>query len=231
MSDLNHDEPLLTTAPWFKISKIYTPFLNEKIKLYAHLGNEMNFAKGDHVLNVGDIPAGVFYIASGSLDLNIISCNGSEKILVVAEKHYFLGVEILFHGQPAQYNAIAKTDIKIYFFEKNTFFQIMQQDFDIAYDIMYDMAVRVRVLANQLEDTLFHTTFQRVVKILYFCSVLQENQNFKMSQNELAALIGIHRVSLASVIAELKHNNIIETKYGKIVVKDIHGLKELVLRI
>jgi len=228
MSDLvNREEPFLTTAPWFKLSKRNKPFLNDKINIYAHLGKHKTFVKGDYIFKVGDIPDGVHYIDSGTVELNIFSDNGSEKILLVAEEYYFLGDEILFHGQPVQYNAIAKTQVRTYMFDKHVFINILKNDFDIAYDIMYDMAVRVRVLANQLQDALFLSIFDRVVKNLYFCSTLQENQNFKISQNQLAAMIGVHRVSIANVISELKHRNIIETKYGKIIVKDIVNLKKL----
>ena len=74
----------------------------------------------------------------------------------------------MFHNQPALYNAYAVTDVKALIFPKNTMLKILHDDFMISYFIMYSMALRVRVLANQIGDVLFRSTMEKVVRVLYY---------------------------------------------------------------
>ncbi|WP_088225267.1 Crp/Fnr family transcriptional regulator [Desulfosporosinus sp. FKB] len=227
----NSEESIITTSPLFKLSKIKESSLSKKIGQYEKFAILETFAKGKSIIHLGEIPTGVYYIKSGTVNITIRSRNGLEKVLLLADRHYFLGAEILFHGQPAQYSAIVKNQVETYWFERNTFFDIIKNDFDIAKDVMYDMALRARILAREIEDILYFSTFEKVIKLLFYCSTLQAQSPFKISQHDLSALLGVHRNSLGNVIAELKQRGIVDTEYGNILIKDSVTLKELVMTI
>jgi DNA-binding transcriptional regulator YhcF (GntR family) len=59
---------------------------------------------------------------------------------------------------------------------------------------------------------------------------MENNDNFAISHKNLATIVGAHRVSITNVIAELKEAGIVETQYGKIIIKDKIALKELVFQ-
>lgn len=219
----------LTTSPWFKLSKQGQDHLFAKLDSYTHLGAERNYKKGSKLLTVGDVPPGLFYIKKGLVQTMVLGKNGTEKILTISQKNCFIGEEILFHNQPALYTATAITDVKAYVFEKNTFLRILKDDFDISYFIMYEMSIRVRVLANQIEDLLYRSTFEKVCRVLCYYAEMEEGKIVPVSHQNLATIVGTHRVSITNVLDQLKEKGIISCEYGKICIEDKQGLKKMAL--
>lgn len=224
------EDAFITTSPWLKLSGADRPNLRKKMDSYTNLAIEKTFSKGSCLINAGDVLGGVYYLKDGTVQVSLVGKNGLEKILTLSSEDYFLGEEILFHHQPALYSAFALTDVRVYLFPKHTFLNILRNDFEVAHCIMYGMAIRVRVLANQIEDLLFRSTFEKVVRTLFYYSVMENNDNFAISHKNLATIVGAHRVSITNVIAELKEAGIVETQYGKIIIKDKIALKELVFQ-
>lgn len=64
--------------------------------------------------------------------------------------------------------------------------------------------------------------------ISFYWIVLPFTQNFLRSHNDLATIIGAHRVSITNVISELKKQGILETKYNRIIIKNKNALKKIV---
>lgn len=227
------DDTFFTTSPWFKLSKNckhYNNYLKDKINEYIKLGIKKTYNKDSQSLIAGDIPQGVFYIERGVVQTTVVGRNGTEKILSISGKGCFIGEEILFHNQPALYNAFAITDVEVYMFERNAFLKILEKDFIMSYEIMYSMAIRVRVLANQIEDLLFRSTLEKVCRVLYYYAEMSHKASIPISHQNIATLIGVHRVSVSNVLAELKEEGIVSSEYGKIIIKNKEALKEIIFK-
>lgn len=225
---INNEEAFISTSPWLTLNKTDKYSLNKKLSGYINLAIKKKYAKGSYLFNAGEILEGVYFLKEGIVQGSIIDKNGTEKILTFNDESCFLGEEILFHHQPVLYNACALTDVEAYIFENHVFLNILKEDFELSYYVMYSMAIRVRVLANQIEDLLFRSTLEKVARILYYYSTIEENGNFAISHRNLATIVGAHRVSITNVIAKLKENGIVETQYGKIIIKDKKALQEMV---
>lgn len=60
-------------------------------------------------------------------------------------------------------------------------------------------------------------------------SSMSKVQSFKISQHELATILGIHRVSLSDVISDLRQKGIVATQYGEIIIKNPEALQKLIV--
>lgn len=224
----NNEKAFITTSPWLSLSNVDKMSLQSKMLGYTKLAKKKKYNKGSYLFNAGDMLEEVYFLKEGIVQGSIIDINGTEKILTFSDEFCFLGEEVLFHHQPVLYNAYAVTDIEAYIFAGDVLINILKENFDLSYYLMCSMAIRVRVLANQIEDILFRSTLEKVVRILYYYSSMEEKNNFTIAHRNLAAIVGAHRVTITNVIAELKEQGIVETEYGKIIIKDKNALKEMV---
>lgn len=192
--------------------------------------NGKRYKKGSYLIYAGDIPDGLFFVKEGIVEGCVVDENGTEKILTISYRNSFLGEEVLFHHQPVIYYAKAVTDVVAYFFDQNIMLNILKEDFELTQSIMYSMAIRVRVLANQIDQLMFRSTYEKVIRTLYYYSSMNETNNFAISHRILASIVGAHRVSITNVIGVLKEKGIVDTKYGKIIIKDQQALKEMAFK-
>lgn len=221
------EKALMSTSPW-----LYSKGTegSEKILKYEHFAIKKKYKKGSYLIYVGDIPEGLYFVKEGVVEGCVVDQNGTEKILTISYKNTFLGEEVLFHHQPVIYYAKAVTDVVAYYFDQNTILNILKEDFEITQSIMYSMAIRVRALANQIDQLMFYSTYEKVLRTLYYYSSMKDTNDFAISHRVLASIVGAHRVSITNVIGTLKELGIVDTQYGKIIIKDEEKLKEMVFK-
>lgn len=224
---LESEKALISTSPWLYTKESKS---SERILKYEKWAIKKRYKKGSYLIYAGDIPDGLFFVKEGIVEGCVVDENGTEMILTISYRNSFLGEEVLFHHQPVIYYAKAVTDVVAYFFDQNIMLNILKEDFELTQSIMYSMAIRVRVLANQIDQLMFRSTYEKVIRTLYCYSSMNETNNFAISHRILASIVGAHRVSITNVIGVLKEKGIVDTKYGKIIIKDQQALKEMAFK-
>ncbi|MGI6225499.1 MAG: Crp/Fnr family transcriptional regulator [Peptococcales bacterium] len=193
------------TAIWEK----YFPFSSEQREL----------KKGDYLLHIGEILQGVYFVKKGKIRSNLLGPDGAVKIFAITCEGCVFGEQLIFHDQPSLFEAVVLEDTEVYFFDKRTMFEIIKKDFEINMFIMRSIAVRSRNLACQLEDVSLRSIAQSICRILYAlcCHQAQvnktiENLSIKISHQDLANMLGIHRVSVTNNLNILKKQGVLDYK-------------------
>lgn len=210
----------LSTAIWEK----YLPFSSEKKDLQ----------KGDYLLHVGEVLAGLYFVKKGKIRSNLLGMDGSLKVISMTCEGCIFGEQFIFHEQPSLFEAQALEDAEVYFFDKQKTFEIIKKDFEINLFLIKSLAIRSRNLACQLEDVSLRNIAQSISRILYAlcCHEAQtknitSNFTIKLSHQDLANMLGIHRVSVTKNLNILKKQGILDHKYEKIIIKNIAKLKNI----
>lgn len=229
---MGEHDALLTTSPWVKSQFLKSENMSEKdLALVQRVGEKKNYSKGAIITGMGSRGEHMYYVLKGTIRTSLLSVDGVEKPVVYVTPGCFLGEEAFFHRQPTIYSALAIEDVEVIEIDRK-FLQDIINSPGLAHILLNSLSFKSRILASQIEDLAFRSTVEKVSRILY-CILAEtpggkeKHESIQISQQELAAIAGAHRVSITNAISQLKKDEIIKTaKDGSIIVIDWGKLRE-----
>lgn len=201
---------------------------------YLTLGYKSTLEKGDYLIRIGDCLDGVYLIKKGKVESILLGKDGIVKLFQVTGEGCLYGEQFIFHRQPGLFDGLVVEDAELYFFNRDTIYKIMKEDFEVCLFLMTSLAIRARMLAIQVEDMSFRNNLQKVCRILYTFCCIEENKRkkggdveLKLSHQDIANMLAAHRVTVTNNLAKLKKQGILDYKYEKIIIKDTTQLKKI----
>jgi CRP-like cAMP-binding protein len=187
-----------------------------------HLGIRRTFQKGCPIFDLGEPINGIYFLKEGLVEIPLFTQKGPEKVLFYIGPNCIFGeVSCFVTGFSREAYARARSDCVVYFFS------LEQLEGVIAHQYPHLLIELIKVTANKiwnnvimLPDSLAGNDFLRVCKMLMnltdYCEVsIAENQKRvvfqpKLTQGDLAKLMGIHRMTVTKAMARLKEMGIID---------------------
>jgi CRP-like cAMP-binding protein len=181
-----------------------------------HMGVHSSFPKGSRIFDLDDIINGIFYIQKGSVEINLFTIQGPEKVLFIVGKHCIFGeVSGFMDGDSGDATARARTDCELYFFKKEIIEGIIAREHpELLLELVQSLAYKIRMYTVLLKDDLISNQFIRVCKMLVYLLRYQEVDiapgqkaitiQPDITQNDMARLMGIHRVTVTKAASRLK---------------------------
>lgn len=221
------NELIMTYSPWIKFDTIdWSPYENCMIlktydakEIIYHQGEKTNF---------------VYLVKSGRVRLSTFSKAGREQALSIAEGGCLFGEMSIVDNENNFTTSTTIVKSQVYLIPKDRFKDIYFNNKDIN-NLMFKSIVRkVRILSSLVESLSFHSAERRVAS--YLIELLSTHNdhrldpptlNIKFTQQELADLTGLSRVSVSQVMNTLFELNVISKKNGYIVFKDLEYLKNI----
>jgi CRP-like cAMP-binding protein len=201
-----------------------------------HLGQRHYYNKGSII--IGNNQSGInhfYFLQAGRVKYSSISLEGNEKILWYLEKGNIFG-EVPFFDRKIMENVFTATEkCEVYLFSRQCFHdEILPKYPELVVNLLKSMANKTRVVAIHASD--LASLVGRVSKALIYL-VTRENANQfpgrtvctkGISQQELACILGVHRVTLNNAIAQLKQEGIIgHLSKSRLVINDYGQLLKL----
>lgn len=226
----------ITTSIIFDQTTLKAAGLSSEIweKYLGSCTSKLTRKAGDFVLRIGDNLNGCLYIAQGKIKGNLLGKEGLVKTFQIAGEGCTFGEQFIFHTQPALHEATVIEDAILYFFDRESIIEIMKNDFEINVFILKCLCIKSRMLACQLEDMCLRNVLQGICRVLYsICCYEEKNGKIKgdivvfLSHEDIANMLGSHRVTITKNLNKLKKQGVLEYKYEKLIIKDRKKLKEL----
>ena len=205
------------------------------------LGTRSYFPKGSKIFDLDDIIFGVFFIKEGSIEINLFTIQGPEKVLFIVGKHCIFGeVSCFMDGDSGEASARARTDCELYFFKKEIIEGVIARQYpELLIELVTSLAYKIRMYTVLLKDDLISNQFVRVCKMLVYLlrykevNILpgQEMVTIQpdITQNDMARLMGVHRVTVTKAVSRLKKLGIIRRFSKKsLEITDLPELMRLV---
>ncbi len=182
-----------------------------------HLGQKHSYNKGNIIFG-GNQPAveQLYYLYSGTVKFYGASPDGNEKIIWYLERGNIFGEVPFFEGKVTENVFVATEKCVVYTFSRQCFNgEILPKYPDLVTNLLYSMANKIRVVTLHASD--LAALPSRVCKVL-ICLVDRGNGGGPegmavgtkgITQQELACILGVHRVTLNNAIAQLKQEGII----------------------
>ncbi len=187
----------------------------------VELGIRREFQKGCQIFDLESSMNGVYLVLEGQVEILLYTLQGPEKILFYVGPGCIFGeVGCFVSGDTGEARIRARTDCVTYFFSRELIENTISKNHpELLIELIRVAAYKIRMFSVLLKDSLIGDNFQRVCKNLIYLvkykgiQITPEQKRVKfdpgISQQDLARLMGIHRVTLSKAIGQLKTMGII----------------------
>jgi len=183
-----------------------------------------------------DDPGQVLYvIQSGKVKIYLTSPDGQEISLTVFGPGDYFGELALLDGQPRSASAIAIEQAETFALQRADFIKAVMRHPRIAIQVMHILSRRLRQTDAMIEDLLFLDVHGRVAKKLLELAEIHGVRTLqgirielRLTQGELAAMVGASRESVNKVIGYFTDKQFISTDKYKITIMRLADLRRRV---
>ncbi|MEE1219153.1 MAG: Crp/Fnr family transcriptional regulator [Ruminococcus sp.] len=196
----------------------------ELISLIENAGHIKKFQKDEMIYHQGEAAMTFYYLKEGSVKVFMTSFDGVEKTLNTAVSGELLGEGAFFDKSPRVSSARAITDCEVVMIDYEILIDLISQNPNLAIAIMEILSNKIRNLTSQINLMTFMHAEERIATYLI------ENSKGPLicfTHEEIAAAVGVTRITVSKILSRFADNGIIQTKYRHIVLKDIDALKKV----
>lgn len=177
---------------------------------------------GEIIMMEGELPAGLFIVASGLVKISRLSRDGREYIMrLVPPGETFNEVGVL-DGSPNPATATAQTETALWRIDRDDLKRIAMRYPDLAWALAEQVAGMARHLVDLVEDLAMRTVKGRVARLL-----LDEAESSDagivprlLTQEEMASQLGTVREMVGRALRSLAAAGVIEFDRHRIVILD-----------
>lgn len=183
-------------------------------KELRHLGTTVKYARGATLFREGDELQCLHYVLKGEVRMERLHMDGTEKTYWFINPGCVLGETPLFHRMPSRLTAVFRTAGEVCSFPREVLLNtIFPQYPELAEDMFRNMAWKIRVLTNQIATLSMDDLAVRICKYLHLHTWRNDAGQLcsrsNLTQQDLANLLGVHRVTCNRVLRSLERAGVI----------------------
>lgn len=179
----------------------------------------------------------MYVIEAGSLKISRITPSGKERIIRVLGQGEVIGEMALFDDQPRSADAVSLEDTVLIRIPKVEFLNLLERIPLLAIRFLAVLASRLRKMNEKLEELTFLTARRRIARLLLEMMKAAAGEVagapticLKLTQEEMAALIGTSRETVSRILSDLQESRIISVEEKVLQIHDwstLQGLAEM----
>lgn len=195
---------------------------------YVHLENcfvRRSYPSGQVLFHMGDDGGTLSIIERGRAKVTIPSTSGEEMILAILSAGDLLGELSLFDGKPRSATVQALEDMEVLCLHRDDFLALLSSRFTIVIRVLEVLARRIRDTDTMLAESHFLDITSRLAKkILVLGNMFGVREGnavrigVKMTQKDLASMIGATRESINKQFKVLRDQGIVRMENGYIEI-------------
>ncbi|MEH6662263.1 MAG: Crp/Fnr family transcriptional regulator [Parasphingorhabdus sp.] len=191
-------------------------------------GQARSFAKGQIIQQRGDTAKEFWYVESGSVQIGRYGVGGRLTLFALLGAGDAFG-ELAFMGEfPRTVDAIAGSDSVLIRIGERELWSLMDSDAAVTRLLLKTMALTVQESFDLIESSRNLSVPQKLAQALLQLSGNQEDGTQVMAtQQDLADLVGVSRVSLGKAMTRLQGAGVIEPGYGFVTIRDRAALRDM----
>ena len=210
----------------------YFSMLNQdELALIATVTVERHYNRGDLMLIEGETEGALYYVCSGLVKVFKASPEGKEQVLrLIGAGNTFNDVPAL-DGGPNPASVAAVEPASVYVIKRSGLLKLITTRPEVAEAVVLTLAKTLRHLVALVEDLSLRHVIARVAKILLDQEIAsqQSQQVHRLTQTEMAAMVGSTREVVGRALRELETAGVIEMRHGQVVVLNKERLRMMAL--
>jgi CRP/FNR family transcriptional regulator, cyclic AMP receptor protein len=158
----------------------------------------IRYRKRDVIFSQGDASDAMYYIVSGALKLTVVSAEGKEAIICIANGGTLIGESSISSGRPVRFHsAIALTVSYLVKIDRTAILRILRQGGEESIDLVSFLLKQNARLQQDLAGRLVGSTEQNLARLVSSLAHLRDDQHSQpiphISQQTIAEMMGISR--------------------------------------
>jgi CRP-like cAMP-binding protein len=182
----------------------------------------------------GEPGPGLFLVRSGELKLSLISSEGREQILYLAEPGKIISEGFLPRDVQCAASAFAMVDSAVWRFDTDQVLRMLGNSEPLALALMRHMAFRTNRLIDLVLDLSLRSVERRLASFLLTLAVRHGAESGKpctiprhLDMNTVAARLGTVREEISRALNRMQRNGILSLTRQEIVVLDLSELERV----
>jgi CRP/FNR family cyclic AMP-dependent transcriptional regulator len=206
-----------------KTFPLFVGFPDDVLASVARVAMMRRFPRGQSVVRAGDRTDYVYFVLTGSLKVVVSDEDGREVILSILGQGELFGEMGMFGEQPRSASVVAVVAADLVMISKQDFRQLMQENFEVAWRIMCNLAERLRNADRKIESLALMDVYGRVAGLLIEMAEDVDGETVvvrKISKQDIAKMIGASREMVSRVMKDLGQQGLIEETPQGIILRD-----------
>ena len=220
---------------WYlKHFDIFKDLTDREIDVIDRISYMKRYSRRERIYGQGDPGDLVYLLKEGRVKIYKLSPDGKELTLAVLENGEIFGEMALIDEGPRGTIAETLDDSDICVIRRRDFEMLLKKKPDLAMHVTKLIGLRRREIENQLENLVFRNAPSRLAALLMSLAEkhgVRDSQgiilNVKLSQQELANLIGTARETTSALLNEFKRLGFIDIRHRRIKILEQWQLKKI----
>jgi CRP/FNR family cyclic AMP-dependent transcriptional regulator len=186
---------------------------------------EKRAERGEMLLFEGEPAETLYFVVDGAVKVFKTSQDGKEQILQIIRPGDSFNDVPVFSGEVNLTSAEAMGKVVLNMIKKSDLETILREYPQVAMNVIHILSQRVRQLVSLVEDLSFRQVTGRVAKMLLEYAGDGSGDRPRLTQQEMAAMIGTAREMVGRSLKSLEEDGMIKIDRHRIIVADIDALK------
>lgn len=191
------------------------------------------FKKGQVIFQEGSRPMGIYCINQGKVKVYKTGDDGKEQIIRLEKEGSMLGYRAVLSGEHYSATATALEESKVCFIPKSVFMSILSHNTAMSFQMMKLLSHDLRTAEERITTLAQKPVRERLAEVLIFVKETYgveadgETINVTLTREELANIVGTATETLIRLLADFKHEHLIELEGKKIKLVNQKALLHL----
>lgn len=202
---------------------------NCQLQKLAMIVGDQHYSRGQTIFAEGDEGIGFYVVISGRVKIFKLSAEGKEQILHVFGSGEPFAEAAVFVGARFPAHALALEPSRVFFFPRQAFTALIQENPALAMNMMAALSVRLKKFAHLIESLSLKEVPGRLAVHLLLLSEEQEQDQVRLdlTKTHLASLLGTIPETLSRILTKMTKQGLIATNGPFISILDRDALEAL----
>ncbi len=207
---------------------------DDVMKALVDCAERMDVKRKRSIFRRGEPGPGLFLVRTGEFKLSLISSEGREQILYLAEPGKLIGEGFLPADVQCAASAFAMVDSEVWRFPGEDVIRLLGRSEALAFALMRHMAFRANRLIDLVLDLSLRSVQRRLASFLFTLAVRQSAEQGKpcviprqLDMNTVAARLGTVREEISRALNRMQRDGILSLSRQEIVVLDLAALERV----
>ncbi|MGH1374362.1 MAG: Crp/Fnr family transcriptional regulator [Cellvibrionaceae bacterium] len=180
------------------------------------------------IYKIGDDPTALYGVIDGAVKLIGEAPTGKFFLYELVSPGQWFGENSAIDGAPRGQTAVAVGEVKVVSLLRKDLLDLLLSQPDLYQYFVRILCLRLRRAGKAIEETAFLSVSVRMAKTLLRMHRVREKYRIKLSQDEIAASLGVTRQSIYRVLKDWKERGWVTMSYGDVRIKEPSSLSRWV---
>lgn len=187
------------------------------------------YKKGQLIFYEGNRPTGLYCVNQGKVKIFQTGEEGKEQILRLAKEGDLLGYRSMISGEPYSASGAVMEDAVVCYVPKKTFFELLNKNSELSTRMMQLLSHDLKEAEARITGLAQKPVRERMAETIlmlreFYGTDDDEIIKASVSREDIAGIVGTSTETCIRIIAEFKHEKLIELAGKRIKVANLNGL-------